>query len=88
MRELSAVLATAYQRAEGDRLDAGDLPWYLRPVAQVVERVLPLDAILEHVERRLIQLALAIAKGNKSKAADMLAIWRPRLLRRLEVLEM
>jgi len=42
---------------------------------------LALDAILEEVERRLIVQALRQAKNNKSKAAELLTIWRPRLLR-------
>ena len=41
---------------------------------------------LEEAERRLIVLALKRAKGNKSRAADLLSIWRPRLLRRMEAL--
>jgi PAS domain S-box-containing protein len=86
VRELYAVLAGACQRAKGERLEAGDLPYYLRGPAAVPERILPLDKILEQVERRLLQVALAQSKGNKSKAADLLAIWRPRLLRRLEAL--
>jgi DNA-binding NtrC family response regulator len=67
-------------------LQAADLPWYLRPAAPVVERKLPLDHLLEQVERRLIQIALVMAKGNKSRAAEILEIWRPRLTRRIEAL--
>jgi transcriptional regulator with PAS, ATPase and Fis domain len=37
-------------------------------------------------DRRLIEVALAMAKGNKSRAAELLEIWRPRLLRRMEAL--
>ena len=58
-----------------------------RPSAPVAERNLPLDRLLEQVERRLIQIALVMAKGNKSRAAEILEIWRPRLLRRMEALE-
>jgi DNA-binding NtrC family response regulator len=93
LRELYAVLAGARARATGERLDAADLPAYLRlavtldrtPAASP-ERVLPLDQLLEEVERRLIRLALRMAQGNKSRAAELLAIWRPRLHRRMEVL--
>ena len=31
-------------------------------------------------------LALRKARGNKSRAAEYLSVWRPRLLRRLEAL--
>jgi DNA-binding NtrC family response regulator len=84
--DLYAVLAGACHRAKGDRVDAGDLPVFLRPAQATPERTWPLDKILEQVERRLLELALVSAKGNKSKAADLLEIWRPRLLRRLEAL--
>jgi DNA-binding NtrC family response regulator len=86
LSELFAVLAAACGRARGDRLEMGDLPWYLRSPAPQPERTLALDSILEQVERRLIQVALVAAKGNKSRAAELLTIWRPRLLRRMEAL--
>jgi PAS domain S-box-containing protein len=86
--ELYAVLAGACGRAAGDRVDESDLPVFLRPVPVTADRTWPLDKILEQVERRLLELALVSAKGNKSKAADLLEIWRPRLLRRLEALGM
>jgi len=49
----------------------------------VPERPLPLDELLEQVERRLIELALRQARGNISRAAARLAISRPRLYRRM-----
>jgi len=45
-----------------------------------------LDSVLEEVERRMIRLALRRAGGNQSKAAEMLAVWRPRLIRRIKAL--
>ena len=50
------------------------------------EKPLNLDAILEQVERRLIVQALRLADNNKSRAAELLTIWRARLLRRMETL--
>jgi transcriptional regulator with PAS, ATPase and Fis domain len=93
LRELSAVLAGASASASGSQIDASDLPAYLRlavkldqiPGAQE-ERRLPLDSLLEKAERRLILFALKLAQGNKTRAAELLAIWRPRLLRRMEAL--
>jgi DNA-binding NtrC family response regulator len=93
LRELGSVLASARLHAEGEAIDAVDLPGYLRLAAQLSqvpgsrnERTLPLAPLLEQVERRLIQLALHRTQGNKSRAAELLSLWRPRLLRRMEAL--
>jgi DNA-binding NtrC family response regulator len=82
--ELYAVLASACRRAKGQQLDSNDLPWFLGAAVAKAERTMPLDKLLEQVERRLVQLAMVIAKGNKSRAAQLLEIPRVRLLRRLE----
>jgi DNA-binding NtrC family response regulator len=87
--ELYAVLAGAAGRAAGERIDAADLPLFLRVVpkpAAADERPLPLKELLEGAERRLIELALRRADGNKSRAAELLAVWRPLLLRRMSAL--
>src|SRR5262249_45490035 len=93
LRELQAVLADCHARATSDHITVADLPAFLRqavrldqmPAAQP-DRPMPLDQLLEQAERRLIEVALRRARGNKSRAADILAIWRPRLLRRMEAL--
>ena len=46
----------------------------------------PLDPLLQQVEREQIELALIEARYNKAKAAELLGITRPRLYRRMEVL--
>jgi DNA-binding NtrC family response regulator len=86
LRELHKVLAGACAAAKGGRIELGDLPWHLRHTAPPAVRLLPLKSLLEQVERRLIELALRLAAGNKSRAADMLAIWRPQLLQRIKKL--
>jgi transcriptional regulator with PAS, ATPase and Fis domain len=92
LRELVNVLSVACIAAKG-RIDAADLPASLRLTQRLattsgnpVERPLPLDKLLEQTERRLIQLALQRARGNKRRAAELLDISRPRLTRRMEVL--
>ena len=45
-----------------------------------------LDEVLERVERRLIDLALRKAKGDQTAAADLLGVYRSRLVRRLKAL--
>jgi DNA-binding NtrC family response regulator len=91
--ELYAVLQSARRRATGERIEASHLPAAIRQAVRldqtpgaVPDRVVVLDRVLEEAERRLIQGALRRAQGNKSRAAELLAISRPRLLRRMEVL--
>ena len=52
------------------------------------EAPVDLDAILLGTERRLIQHALQKSRGNKSQAAELLSISRPRLYRRMVELGM
>jgi transcriptional regulator with PAS, ATPase and Fis domain len=93
LRELYMVIQSACQRTSGERIDATHLPAKLR-LAVRLERIpeplpeqpLRLDDILEQAERRLILSALRKANGNRSRAAELLSIWRPRLLRRMEAL--
>jgi transcriptional regulator of acetoin/glycerol metabolism len=93
LSELFAVLAGCHERAIGERIDAGDLPASMRQAVRLGQTAaapanhpIPLDSILEQVERRLIEVALRRARGNKSRAAEILSVWRPRLLRRMEAL--
>jgi transcriptional regulator with PAS, ATPase and Fis domain len=88
LRELYDVLAQACRHAQGDHLAADDLTFYLRNAPAPPEKSIRLDETLEKVERRLIELALRMANQNKTRAAELLGIWRPRLLRRLEQLGM
>ena len=86
--ELYRVLLSACARAKGERIAAGDLPFYVRSSPLPTERPIALDALLQQVERRLIAVALRLAQNNKGRAADLLSVWRPRLLRRMEALGM
>lgn len=87
--ELAELLRTATTRSENMTIDAGDLPLALREPQEGSDRskpMPPLDQLLEQVESRMIHLALNRAGGNKTKAAELLGIWRPRLIRRMEAL--
>jgi DNA-binding NtrC family response regulator len=90
LRELAAVLAEAASAAGGGPVTRDHLPRELRVRAGLEkpppEPSLKLDPALEALEKRLIRLALARARGNATKAAELLGIWRPRLLRRMEAL--
>jgi DNA-binding NtrC family response regulator len=93
LTELRRVLFGAREHARAERIDAADLPVPLRLAVGLEqedgpreEKSLPLDQLLEDAERRLILLALERARGNKTRAAELLSVWRPRLLRRMEAL--
>ena len=93
LRELYAVLQSARSHARGDVIDAADLPAFVRR-AGLPEQVaaapaaggIPLQSLLERVERRLIEMALKRTHGNQTQAADLLGVWRPTLWRRLDEL--
>jgi transcriptional regulator with PAS, ATPase and Fis domain len=95
LRELREVLRVAVRRAEGKPIEVGHLPRAMRTAAtdaraaQSAGRVRPvpkLDEVLEQVERRLIELALRKTKGDQTAAADLLGVYRSRLVRRLKAL--
>ncbi len=93
LRELYAVLSSAKTRAKEDRITAADLPAPLRLALRMEqtanrppEKPLPLESLLAETERRLIQLALKRTGGNRGRAAEVLGIWRQRLVRRMETL--
>lgn len=91
LRELRAVLNAASAAAGTGPVGREHLPWELRAAADPATTPpagpgVKLDATLETIEKRLITLALARTNGNTSKAADLLGIWRARLLRRVEAL--
>jgi DNA-binding NtrC family response regulator len=90
--ELAQVVAESHQRAGGTEIGLGDLPERLRLAAAAAayprrsEETIVLDEFLRRVERELIRRALTRAKGNKAKAARLLGLARPRLIRRVKQL--
>ena len=91
---MARVVAEAHERAEGVQIGVGDLPERLHLAGHAAahprrpEETIVLDELLGRIERELIQRALARAKGNKTKAARLLGMTRPRLYRRLVQLGM
>jgi len=87
--ELAAVVAEAHQRARGRQIEPDDLPEQLRHAAAAAahppreEETIQLDEFLGRIERELIARAVARAKGNKTRAAALLGMTRPRLYRRM-----
>ena len=93
LRELARIIDAAHARAAGDVIVPDDLPAAIRgdyAAAFVPPRaptpVAALDETLTAVERRLIETALERAGRNKSRAAELLDISRPRLYRRMKEL--
>lgn len=87
--ELAQVVAESHRRAEGSEVGLSDLSDRLQLAAQAevhprrVDEKIVLDEYLGRIERELIERALARAKGNKTKAARLLGMSRPRLYRRM-----
>ncbi|MDR3633412.1 MAG: sigma 54-interacting transcriptional regulator [Isosphaeraceae bacterium] len=93
LREMSRVVAEAHEKGRGDSIGVDDLPAMVRGHLGAAYNppplpgaLTPLDDLLTQVERRLIEYALQRARHNKSKAADILGISRPRLYRRIKEL--
>jgi DNA-binding NtrC family response regulator len=92
--ELENAVREAHERAAGPNVSPLDLPRSVvlsveaaaRP--RKAEAAIDLVAFLERVERELIERALSRAKGNKSRAAKMLGMTRPKFYRRLVQLKL
>jgi DNA-binding NtrC family response regulator len=97
LRELARVIdhAHAHPQGDGPLIAREDLPASIRgnlgagfPPPIQATSIKPLDDLLTEVERRLIETALRQARSNKSRAAEMLGISRPRLYRRIKELNL
>jgi DNA-binding NtrC family response regulator len=89
LSELEQIVREAHARAEGFEVMAADLPKRIRLSAEAQSRPrrreepINLEQFMGQVETELIRRALARSKGNKSKAAKLLGMTRPRLYRRM-----
>lgn len=87
--ELRALVAEAHEQAHGGEVAARDLPEKILWAADASahprrnDEQIVLEEFLAGMEKELITRALRRAKGNKSKAAKLLGLTRPRLYRRL-----
>lgn len=90
IEELERVVAEAHGKGTTPLVGSPELPERLRHVFDAAAQVPPeepsiqLEEFLQQVERELIRRALDRASDNKSKAAELLGISRPRLYRRME----
>jgi DNA-binding NtrC family response regulator len=89
LNELANIVAASHKNAQGSEIKPAELPPQIHLAAQAaahprkVEEPIQLDEFLQRVERELIRRAIARAKGNKTKAARLLGLTRPRLYRRM-----
>jgi DNA-binding NtrC family response regulator len=88
-RELRETVAHAHAQASTPWIAPDDLPRRLSLAADAArhprpsEEQIDLEKFLGEIERELIERALARARGNKTLAAKLLGMTRPRLYRRL-----
>jgi DNA-binding NtrC family response regulator len=89
LEELRCVVEAAHAAATTHEVAPVDLPPIVHHAAKAAaaprrtpERIV-LDELLESIEREVVTRALAQAGGNKSAAAELLGMTRPRLYRRL-----
>lgn len=88
--ELAETVLQAARNAAGPMIGVRDLPDRIRWASDVQlhprrePQPVVLDQLLAEIERDLIGRALKDAKGNKTKAAQLLGVTRARLHRRLE----
>jgi DNA-binding NtrC family response regulator len=87
--ELGQVIAAAHGACNSHQITAANLPATIHHASHSASRVrrraerIVLDELLAKIEREAIVRALAQAGGNKSEAAALLGMTRPRLYRRL-----
>jgi transcriptional regulator with PAS, ATPase and Fis domain len=94
LAELTSVMQAASNNCQGNEIDAKDLPEKFRfaiaalksPPNEIIE--IKLENYLSDIERQLVDRALQMAKGNKTKAAKLLGVSRAKLLRRIQHFEL
>jgi DNA-binding NtrC family response regulator len=87
--KLRMVIKSAHQACTTHEIGPGDLPPVIHHAAQVAARSprraerIVLDELLVTIEKEAIVRAMAQSRGNKTEAANLLGMTRPRLYRRL-----
>jgi len=87
--ELASAVREACQRSPGPLVSPADFPDWVHLADSAAQRPqreedsIHLDQFLENIEREILVRALRKARGNKTRAAELLGVIRNRLLRRL-----
>jgi Nif-specific regulatory protein len=90
VRELRNLLERVAYLCPGDRVEASDLAFILRPAGRDEDRYadLRLKDATEEFERDFIKRAIERAGRNMSEAAKLLGLHRPNLYRKMKLLKM
>ncbi len=90
LEELTEAIDIACRETTSSEICLQDLPQHLRIALRFLDQepaadktTIDLDDFLAEIEEQLIRRAIAHTGGNKSEAARLLGISRPRLLRRI-----
>jgi len=92
--QLNRTIQSAATETNTSQIDVEDLPDQFTGalsamrIGTATETSIQLDAYLAGIEKQLVERALKQAKGNKTKAAKLLGISRPKLLRRVQFFEL
>jgi DNA-binding NtrC family response regulator len=89
LAQLRETVTAAHRICASHEISASDLPsiihraWHAATYARRHPERIVLDELLASIEKEAIVRALALARGNKSEAAGLLGMTRPKLYRRL-----
>ncbi len=86
IRELKNAVESAVVLCRGDYIDKDDLPLHIRESAGGAKVTFELPVTLDEAEKRLILETISFARGNKTKAAELLGIGRKTITRRMQEL--
>ncbi|HEY3395605.1 MAG TPA: helix-turn-helix domain-containing protein [Lacipirellulaceae bacterium] len=87
--ELREVIAAAHRSSTSHEITVANLPVVIHHASQAAARIrrrperIVLDQLLATIEKEAIGRAMTQTGGNKTEAADLLGMTRPRLYRRL-----
>jgi DNA-binding NtrC family response regulator len=90
VRELEGAIESAFAFANSDMICKADLPGYMIKCVESRAYKLPADkteagvSTLFEAERELLARALKAANGNKTRAAELLGVSRPRLYKMMQ----
>lgn len=91
--QLNRTIQRASLNAESTLIHPQDLPDEFQQALKAMrigtakETRINLDKFLQEIEKELITRAMKESKGNKAKAASLLEISRPKLIRRLQTID-